>query len=218
MLVAEGLTKSYGALPVLRGIDLRIEPGEFVALVGTSGAGKTTLLQVLGLLDSPDAGTLTFQGTDLLRLRESAAAQFRNRTLGFVFQFHHLMAEFTALENVCIPALLRGDSRRSAESRARTLLAELGLEQRLTHKPAALSGGEQQRVAVARALVNDPKLILADEPSGNLDSANANALFNLFQNLARSRGVALLVATHNQEFAAAADRTLRIRDGRFSET
>jgi lipoprotein-releasing system ATP-binding protein len=215
MLEAHGIQKSYGNLPVLRGLSLSLQAGELVALVGTSGAGKTTLLQVLGTLDAPDAGTLTFQGQSLLGLTPRQAARFRNESLGFVFQFHHLMAEFTAVENVCMPAFIRGEGRKAALPRATQLLEEMGLGHRLHHRPTELSGGEQQRVAVARALMNHPRLILADEPTGNLDTANTTALFQLFQQMARQRGIALLVATHNADFAAAADRVLHIRDGQF---
>jgi lipoprotein-releasing system ATP-binding protein len=213
LLEAHNLHKSYGSLPVLQGVSLSLEAGEFVSLVGQSGAGKSTLLQVLGTLDAPDAGTLRFEGQNLLALSAKQSARFRNRSLGFIFQFHHLFDEFTALENVCMPAFVQGQHGPAVRQRAQQLLTELGLAQRLQHKPTELSGGEQQRVAVARALMNEPQLILADEPTGNLDSANSTALFELFLELSQQKGIAFLVATHNDSFAAATSRCLRIRDG-----
>jgi lipoprotein-releasing system ATP-binding protein len=215
LLRAQGLLRNYGSLPVLRGVDICLNPGEVVSLVGASGAGKTTLLQILGTLDAPDGGTLSFEGQSLLGLGPNALAQFRNRHLGFVFQFHHLLPELTALENVCLPAWLAQSSKSQARDRAQALLHELGLADRLHHLPSQLSGGEQQRVAVARALVNRPKLILADEPTGNLDSQNSEKLFERFQALARREGVALLLATHNDTIAQAADRCLRMQDGQL---
>jgi lipoprotein-releasing system ATP-binding protein len=213
MLKAWGIQKAYGDLPVLRGIDLDLYPGELVALIGSSGAGKTTLLQILGTLDRADAGEAYLDDHNLGKLSRSERARFRNTYLGFIFQFHHLMAEFNALENVCLPALIQGQSFSKCQGRARELLDELGMGHRLTHRPAELSGGEQQRVAVARALMNQPRLILADEPTGNLDSANRRSLLELFRYLARSRGVSFLVATHNEDFAAGADRSFYIQDG-----
>ncbi len=213
MVMAEGLTKSYGALQVLKGVSLTVKAGEVVAVVGASGAGKSTLLHLLGTLDYPDAGKLVINNTDVLRLDAKALADFRNRSVGFVFQFHNLLPEFTALENVMIPALIRGLSEDEARRRATNLLVMLGLGERAAHKPSALSGGEQQRTAVARALINNPALVLADEPSGNLDSANARELHNLFFELREKLKQTFVIVTHNTEFAAMADRQLEIRDG-----
>ncbi|GIV35647.1 MAG: lipoprotein-releasing system ATP-binding protein LolD [Cyclobacteriaceae bacterium] len=213
MVLAEGLTKSYGKLQVLKGVSLTVRSGEVVAVVGASGAGKSTLLHILGTLDYPDAGKLVINNTDVLRLDAKTLADFRNRSVGFVFQFHNLLPEFTALENVMIPALIRGLSEDEARRRATELLAMLGLAERAAHKPSALSGGEQQRTAVARALVNNPALVLADEPSGNLDSANARELHNLFFELRSKLNQTFVIVTHNTEFAAMADRQLEIRDG-----
>ncbi len=213
MISATGLTKAYGALQVLRGVDLSVAPGEVVALLGSSGAGKTTLLHLLGTLDKPDQGTVRFEGQDLFRLSERQRARFRNERLGFVFQFHHLLDEFTALENVAMPAYIRGLSTAEANRKATVLLDRLGLSARLTHRPQELSGGEQQRVAVARALVNEPRLILADEPTGNLDAANAHGLFSLLVELAAERGVACLVATHHAAFGQLAHRVIRLHQG-----
>ena len=214
MLTVHGLVKRYGALTVLNHVDLRVAEGEVVALLGSSGAGKTTLLQLIGTLDRPDAGGITFGGTDLLRMTSQALAAFRNQNLGFVFQFHHLLDEFTALENAAMPGYIAGLGRAEAERRATALLERLGLAQRLDHRPRELSGGEQQRVAVARALVNRPRLILADEPTGNLDITNAQSLFELFLSLAREHGVAFVVATHHEAFGAQADRVVRLSQGR----
>jgi len=213
LLSAIGIHKNYGDLPVLRGVDLVLYSGELVALVGRSGAGKTTLLQICGLLDVLDQGRLTYQGQDLSRMAEGPRARFRNRSLGFVFQFHHLLAEFTALDNVAMPAYIQGQDKARARRRAAELLDLMGLAARRDHLPSQLSGGEQQRVAVARALMNEPRLILADEPTGNLDTENGRALFALFQRLCTETGVAILMATHNEEFAAAAHRLVRIQDG-----
>lgn len=215
MLVARSLYKSYGHLPVLRGIDLEVMPGQVVALVGGSGAGKSTLLQIVGTLDKPSSGEVLFEGQNLFAQPESALTTFRSKKLGFVFQFHHLLAEFSAAENVAMPAFIQNQSRKTALKRAEELLAALGLGERLQHRPAELSGGEQQRVAVARALMNKPQLILADEPTGNLDSANSHALFGLFSDLAKDYGVAFLIATHNDQLAAAAHRCMRIQDGKL---
>jgi len=198
---------------VLRGVDVQVAPGEIVALVGGSGAGKTTLLQILGTLDTPTTGLVQFEGNNLFTLTDKALSAFRNKHLGFVFQFHHLLAEFTALENAAMPAFIQGGSRKAALARAEEVLSSVGLAHRLHHKPSGLSGGEQQRVAVARALVNQPRLILADEPTGNLDTANGRALFDLFLKLALSQGIAFLIATHNEQFARLAHSTLHIQDG-----
>jgi lipoprotein-releasing system ATP-binding protein len=215
MIRAENIHKSYGSLKVLRGISLAIEPGEIVSVVGASGAGKTTLLQILGTLDHFDAGRVLINGRDITGLSDNQLSAFRNRHIGFVFQFHHLLPEFTALENVCIPAFIAGRSRQEATGQARELLEMLGLSGRLDHKPNELSGGEQQRVAVARALVNQPAVVLADEPSGNLDSHNSRELHELFFTLREKLGQAFVIVTHNHELAAMADRKLTIVDGRI---
>ena len=213
MLKASGLKKSYSALPVLKGVNLEIQKGEVVAIVGASGAGKSTLLHILGSLDIPDVGEVEINNTNLFSLSSKSLAEFRNKNLGFVFQFHNLLPEFTALENVMIPGLIaRGDSNK-VKSRAEELLRSLGLESRGSHKPSELSGGEQQRVAVARALINSPLLIFADEPSGNLDSKNATELHQLFFQLRKDFGQTFVIVTHNQEFASMADRKLEIKDG-----
>ncbi len=217
MLVAKNIHKAYNDVSVLRGVSLTVAGGEVVALVGPSGSGKTTLLQIMGTLDLPDAGELLFNGTALHKMSPDAAARFRNRTLGFVFQFHHLLAEFTAWENVALPMLIGGASMDAAKRRAYELLERFDLQARAKHKPAQLSGGEQQRVAVARALVNRPQIILADEPTGNLDPQNTQTLFALFRQLARDEGVGFLVVTHNEAMALAADRILKLRDGKADE-
>jgi lipoprotein-releasing system ATP-binding protein len=217
LLQATGLRKRYGQLEVLRGVDLTLYPGQATALVGASGAGKSTLLQLLGTLDTPDAGSIRFGNDSLDRMNAQAQARFRNRHLGFVFQFHHLLPEFTALENAAMPAYIAGMPRAAAEAQAREWLSWLGLADRLHHKPSELSGGEQQRTAVARALINNPALLLADEPTGNLDSENGERLFALFLQLATEKGVTLLIATHNPEFAARCHRQLYIRDGQLRE-
>ncbi|MBX3101266.1 MAG: ABC transporter ATP-binding protein [Bacteroidetes bacterium] len=217
MLHASGLCKRYGQLEVLKGIDFRLMQGQATALVGASGAGKSTLLQLLGTLDYPDAGEVYFKHERLDTQNPKAQARFRNRHLGFVFQFHHLLPEFTALENAAMPAYIAGVPRKEAEQRAAEWLAWLGLAERLHHKPGELSGGEQQRTAVARALINQPDLLLADEPTGNLDSENGERLFRLFLQLAEEKGVTLLIATHNPDFARRCHRQLYIRDGLLSE-
>lgn len=214
MIQALNLNKSYGSLQVLRDVSLEIARGEVVSIVGPSGAGKTTLLQILGTLDRPDSGTLRYDDTDVSRLKEKDLARFRNQHIGFVFQAHHLLPEFTALENVCIPALIAGTPLREAETRARELLQELKVDHRATHKPAALSGGEQQRVAVARALMNSPMAVLADEPSGNLDTQHARELHELFFTLRDRHRQTFVIVTHNPELAAMADRRITLRDGR----
>jgi len=213
MIKTIGITKSYGELKVLKGIDIEIREKEVVSIVGASGAGKTTLLQIIGTLDKPDTGTIMFNGTDTGKLRGKAIAAFRNSHIGFVFQFHQLLPEFTALENVCIPAYIAGKSKAEAEARAAELLGFLNLSDRLEHKPSELSGGEQQRVAVARALINNPSVILADEPSGNLDSENKNELHKLFFRLRDSFGQTIVIVTHDRQLAGMSDRILQIKDG-----
>lgn len=213
MIKAEKINKSYGALHVLRDISLTIGQGEVVSIVGASGAGKTTLLQILGTLDRPDSGCVIYGDTDVTRLKEKELAAFRNRQIGFVFQSHQLLPEFTAVENVMIPALIKGDSQDDARSRAMQLLERLHLSDRADHKPAAMSGGECQRVAVARALVNNPMVVLADEPSGNLDSQHARELHNLFFELRKELGQTFVIVTHNTELADMADRKITIVDG-----
>ncbi len=213
MIKAEGIRKSYGELKVLKGIDLEIAKGEVVSIVGSSGAGKTTLLQIVGTLDKPDAGKIHFNGIETGSLKGKDLAAFRNTNIGFVFQFHQLLPEFTALENVCIPAYIAGKGKPEAELRAKELLNFLNLGERLDHKPSELSGGEQQRVAVARALVNNPSVILADEPSGNLDSENKNELHKLFFRLRDTFGQTIIIVTHDRELAGMSDRILQIKDG-----
>lgn len=210
-----GITKSFGSLQVLKGIDLDIAKGEVVSIVGPSGAGKTTLLQIMGTLDRADSGSVIINGTDVSRLGQKALARFRNRQIGFVFQFHQLLPEFTALENVMIPALIGGTNRRDARQRAEELLAFMGLSERATHKPAELSGGEKQRVAVARALVNQPAVVMADEPSGSLDSANKDELHRLFFDLRDQMGQTFVIVTHDEELARTTDRTIHLKDGRI---
>lgn len=213
MLKAVGLQKKYGQLDVLKGIDLEIASGEIVSIVGSSGAGKTTLLQLLGTLDKPDGGMVELDGVNPFTLSSKELARFRNTQIGFVFQFHQLLPEFTALENVMMPALINGVSKQDAQQRAMELLNQLGLADRASHQPSALSGGEQQRVAVARALVNKPKVVFADEPSGNLDSKNAKELHQLFFDLRRDMGQTFVIVTHNSQLAEMADRTLTMQDG-----
>jgi lipoprotein-releasing system ATP-binding protein len=213
MIEAAGIRKRYGAVDVLKGVDLAIGQGEVVSIVGASGAGKTTLLQIIGTLERADAGALRIGGVDVTRLGSGALSAFRNQRIGFVFQFHHLLPEFTALENVMMPGLIAGRSRTECAPRAQELLARLNVLARKEHKPGQLSGGEQQRVAVARALFNQPSVVLADEPSGNLDSAHARELHQLFFNLRKELGQTFVIVTHNEELAAMADRTLVMRDG-----
>jgi lipoprotein-releasing system ATP-binding protein len=213
MIITRNIHKSYGSLEVLKGIDLQITEGEIISLVGASGAGKSTLLHILGTLDKPTSGSIKIDETDTLVLSDRSLSDFRNRKIGFVFQFHHLLPEFTAIENVCIPAYIAKKSRKEAESRARELLDFLKMGHRLEHKPSQLSGGEQQRLAVARALMNNPLVVLADEPSGNLDSANARELHQLFFELRDKFKQTFVIATHNEELATMADRRLVIKDG-----
>ena len=213
MIQTKGITKSFGSLQVLKGIDLAIKQGEIVSIVGPSGAGKTTLLQIIGTLDKPDTGTLILNGTDVRKLNEKALSAFRNKNIGFVFQFHQLLPEFTALENVMIPALIGGLKASVAEAKARKILEDLNLSERTTHKPAELSGGEKQRVAVARALINDPAVILADEPSGSLDSQHKEELHALFFDLRDRLGQTFVIVTHDEQLAAKSDRVIHIRDG-----
>ena len=215
MISGKNIHKSYGPLEVLKGIDLEINKGEIVSIVGASGAGKTTLLQIIGTLDKPTSGSIKFESQDVNTLSEKKLASFRNMNIGFVFQFHHLLPEFTALENLCIPAFIAGISQKEAKHRAMELLEFLHLTERAEHKPSALSGGEQQRVAVARALMNHPSVILADEPSGNLDSANAKELHKLFFTLREKFNQTFIIVTHNQELADMSDRKLMMVDGRI---
>ncbi len=215
LLVCENLRKSYRSLEVLKGIDLRVEEAEIISIVGKSGAGKTTLLQILGTLDRPDSGTVRMKDTDVFGQKDRKLSAFRNKHIGFVFQFHQLLPEFTALENICIPAFIAGKSKVDASARAMELLEMLELSDRAEHKPSELSGGEQQRVAVARSLINDPAVVFADEPSGNLDSATAASLHQLFFKLRDDIQQSFVIVTHNDELAAMTDRTLRITDGRI---
>jgi lipoprotein-releasing system ATP-binding protein len=213
MIRTTGIIRSFGNLRVLKGIDLDINDREVVAIVGASGAGKTTLLQIIGTLDKPDSGKIYYNGTDISRMKGRSLAYFRNTNIGFVFQFHQLLPEFTALENVCIPAYIAGKTKQEAEAKASELLGFLNLSDRLEHKPSELSGGEQQRVAVARALVNNPSVILADEPSGNLDSENKQELHRLFFRLRDTFGQTIVIVTHDRQLAEMSDRILQIKDG-----
>ncbi len=213
MISASGILKSYGALEVLKGVSLEIKKGEIISIVGASGAGKTTLLHILGTLDKPNKGELKMNDQIISGLSDKKLAEFRNKNIGFVFQFHHLLPEFTALENVCIPAFIAGTAKSEAETKAKELMAFLGLTDRMNHKPSELSGGEQQRVAVARALINNPSVVLADEPSGNLDSATAKDLHQLFFTLREKFNQTFVIVTHNEELANMADRKLVMKDG-----
>ncbi len=213
MLKAKSIYKSYGQLQILKGVDLEVKRGEIVTIVGASGAGKSSLLNILGTLDRPDSGQLYINDIELSQLNNKNLSDFRNRKIGFIFQFHHLLAEFTALENVCIPAFIAGVSKSDAEKKAKELLDLLGLGDRVSHKPNQLSGGEQQRVAVARALINNPALIFADEPSGNLDSVNALELHELFIKLRKDFNQTFVIVTHNEELADLSDRTVIMKDG-----
>lgn len=217
MIQLEGITKSFGSLHVLKGIDLTINKGEVVSIVGPSGAGKTTLLQIMGTLDKPDSGRIVLNGTEVNRLKEKELSAFRNKEIGFVFQFHQLLPEFTALENVMIPALIQGVSASEAKKKAREMLDFLGLSERASHKPAELSGGEKQRVAVARALINHPAVVLADEPSGSLDTQNKIELHRLFFDLRDKLGQTFVIVTHDEELAAQTDRTIHMIDGMINK-
>ncbi len=213
MIELQGITKSFGALQVLKGVDLQVEQGEVVSIIGPSGAGKTTLLQIMGTLDRPDSGRVTIGGVAVEQLKERELASFRNRHIGFVFQFHQLLPEFTALENVMIPAFIAGRTRKESEVEARKLLDFMGLTERAQHKPKELSGGEKQRVAVARALINRPDVILADEPSGSLDTRNKEELYHLFFDLRQQLGQTFVIVTHDEGLAQMTDRTIHIVDG-----
>ena len=213
LLVAKNISKSYGKLAVLKSVDLSIAAAEIIAIVGASGAGKSTLLHLLGTLDNTDTGSIIFNGTDFTQLNDKALSAFRNKHMGFIFQFHHLLPEFTALENVCIPAYIAKENKADADARGLKLLTQLGLADRAEHKPSELSGGEQQRVAIARALINQPAIIFADEPTGNLDSNNANEINDLFLKIRKEMGVAIVIVTHNSALASIADRQLHMKDG-----
>jgi lipoprotein-releasing system ATP-binding protein len=213
ILQANNIRKKYGALEVLKDVSLSVEKGEIVSLVGPSGAGKSTLLHIIGTLDKPDSGSIIIEGKEISNIGEKKLAAFRNKSIGFIFQFHHLLPEFTALENVCIPVYIRGASKSAAEKRARELLTVMKLSDRMGHKPAELSGGEQQRVAVARALINSPTLVMADEPSGNLDTNNARDLHTLFFELRNQFNQTFIIVTHNEELANMADRKVNMKDG-----
>ncbi len=215
IIQAKSIEKSFGPLKVLKGIDFQVENSEVVSIMGASGAGKSTLLQILGTLSTPDSGFLEIDGTDVLSLRSKELSAFRNSKIGFVFQFHHLLPEFTSLENVMIPAFIAGRSEKDARAAAYSLLTDLGLKDRISHKPSELSGGEQQRVAIARALINNPAILFADEPSGNLDSVTKTDLHNLFFSLREKYGQTIVIVTHDPDLASMCDRTLHMRDGVF---
>ncbi len=215
ILECRNISKKYGPLEVLKDVSLTVAKGEIVSLVGPSGAGKSSLLHILGTLDKPDSGSVEIDGKNLLKMSEKQLSDFRNRSIGFIFQFHHLLPEFTALENICVPAYIQGQSKKLAEAKASKLLELLKLSGRAHHKPSEMSGGEQQRVAVARALVNDPLLIMADEPSGNLDTNNARDLHQLFFELRDTFQQTFVIVTHNEELAAMADRKVMMKDGRI---
>jgi lipoprotein-releasing system ATP-binding protein len=217
MIIGKNITKSYGNLQVLKGVDIEVKTSEVVSIVGASGAGKTTLLQILGTLDRADSGQVLIDGVDVLKLSESKLAEFRNHNIGFIFQFHHLLPEFTAIENVCLPGFIAKKDSKKVKDKATELLAFLGLKDRIHHKPSELSGGEQQRVAVARALINDPKVIYADEPSGNLDSKTSKELHELFFKLRDEFQQTFVIITHNQDLAEMADRMLIMSDGVVKE-
>jgi lipoprotein-releasing system ATP-binding protein len=213
MLLATGIKKTYGSLQVLKGVDIEVTKGEIVAIVGASGAGKSTLLHILGTLDNPEAGSVKINGDEVFTKKANDLAKFRNKNIGFVFQFHNLLAEFTALENIMIPGYIAGGPEGQLKSRAMDLMKLLGIDGRAEHKPSEMSGGEQQRVAVARALINSPSLLLADEPSGNLDSNNAMELHNLFFKLREDLGQTFIIVTHNNDLAKMADRKIELKDG-----
>jgi lipoprotein-releasing system ATP-binding protein len=215
MLSTKNIKKSYGDLQILKVVNLSIRKSEIVSIVGASGAGKSTLLHILGTLSRPDSGELLIDGVDVFSLSSSKIADFRNQQIGFIFQFHHLLPEFSALENVCIPSWIAGVSKKEATKKATALLEHLQLKDRLEHKPSKLSGGEQQRVAIARALINNPAVVLADEPTGNLDSQNSSAIFNMINDLRLEFNQTFILVTHNEELAALSDRSLRMQDGQL---
>ena len=217
MIELDNITRSFGSLNVLKGISLKVERGEVVSITGPSGAGKTTLLQIMGSLDKPDGGRVVYDGQDITRMNEKEISAFRNRHIGFVFQFHQLLPEFTAIENITIPMLIAGEGMRQATSRAKELLEMLGLADRAGHKPSELSGGEKQRIAVARALANQPDVILADEPSGSLDTKNKEDLHKLFFNLRDQLGQTFVIVTHDESLAAMTDRTIHLLDGAIAK-
>lgn len=218
MIQVSDIHRRYGDLEVLKGVSIEVRESEIVSIVGPSGAGKTTLLQIIGSLDRPDAGTVRYDDTDIFTLRDTQLARFRNANIGFIFQFHQLLPEFTMLENVAMPALIGGDSRGTACDKARALIEYMGLSDRAGHRPSQLSGGECQRAAVARALINKPRVVLADEPSGSLDSANRRDLHRLFFDLRRDMGQTFVIVTHDESLAADCDRTIHLRDGRIETT
>lgn len=215
MIEIEGITKYYGSLQVLAGVNLTIGNGEIVTIVGPSGAGKSTLLQICGTLDHPDSGRIVYDGVEVYKMKERELSKFRNSNIGFVFQFHELLPEFSALENVALPALIGGKEKRFSFDRARDLLRRLGLENRESHKPSELSGGERQRVAIARALINEPRIVFADEPTGSLDSRNRNEIQQIILDLCKERGQTFLMVTHDPELASISDRIIRMSDGRI---
>lgn len=217
MIKIENIKKRFGTLQVLKGINLTVNDGEIISIAGPSGAGKTTLLQIIGTLDKPDEGNVCYNGTDVFSLKEKELSQFRNRNIGFIFQFHQLLPEFTALENVCIPAMIAKTDKREYMKRAKELLDFLGLKDRMEHKPSELSGGEKQRVAVARALINRPAVILADEPSGSLDTKNKEELHKIFFNLRKETGQTFLTVTHDEQLASTTDRTIHMLDGNITD-
>ena len=217
MIKIENIKKRVGTLQVLKGINLTVNDGEIISIAGPSGAGKTTLLQIIGTLDKPDEGNVCYNGTDVFSLKEKELSQFRNRNIGFIFQFHQLLPEFTALENVCIPAMIAKTDKREYMKRAKELLDFLGLKDRMEHKPSELSGGEKQRVAVARALINRPAVILADEPSGSLDTKNKEELHKVFFNLRKETGQTFIIVTHDEQLASTTDRTIHMLDGNITD-
>lgn len=217
MIKIENIKKRFGTLQVLKSINLTVNDGEIISIAGPSGAGKTTLLQIIGTLDKPDEGNVCYNGTDVFSLKEKELSQFRNRNIGFIFQFHQLLPEFTALENVCIPAMIAKTDKREYMKRAKELLDFLGLKDRMEHKPSELSGGEKQRVAVARALINRPAVILADEPSGSLDTKNKEELHKIFFNLRKETGQTFIIVTHDEQLASTTDRTIHMLDGNITD-